>query len=709
MLGSINGSTLAASRFRSRTIPMEDTPLLAPPSGTKWHSNSETFDDSPIKQVVGSLGEQGQHKSSLDLLEDTFHAYITALRSRSGNVVGKLLQTRAQTDELAVNELYNALLQNPERLETAAVASVDVLFSAFEKFLRVAWRERMGPVFPPNVAKEILAKFESAKQTDFLDFFKQSLEEMSPQNRRALVATMRLLYDLLEASSNDGDRGVLIASFAEALIFVGNPHDYIQLLDRVVDEYDSFFEDALPGESSRHTDLSYSSQNRSFNNNSFGSNASSLRRKFGMGGGSFREHGKLNTDSKAASFWRTLSKSGRTQGEASSIMSASKASLVRSKSTDTDVRVLPPSRPISRDRPVTSESKTSDVPRSRDGTSRPIATESKGIADVKTAKHRSVPYRKRRSSLSDLQKASAWAGSEPISPLRLPQKQEHHKSDSPRGEATEFGSNVPPKPLEKRAVQKQRQRTSKETSGIPRLRSPETKENDPPARVSPVKVSRENFDAVKITSHIPVNRVTPLQHLPTSRTGLSERAWSSSDSNIQHQSPPHPQSNKCLPSPQKVRQRLTKEPKPPSSTNTALQTEMALIGQELSGWQRRENPAKQDVSRLGERLDRLQKQLNDQIAQRPSSSSHEVSNQKARLTAAEKKIKALDELYGEANAENEALYERFNDELGKILSRVRKGEGVEEMRSQLRASQEVMSKLRVENAKLKRQVAVANY
>ena len=49
------------------------------------------------------------HKSSLSLLEDTFTTYVVALRSRSGNVVGKVLRNRATADELIVNELYNVL------------------------------------------------------------------------------------------------------------------------------------------------------------------------------------------------------------------------------------------------------------------------------------------------------------------------------------------------------------------------------------------------------------------------------------------------------------------------------------------------------------------------------------------------------------------------------------------------------------------------
>jgi hypothetical protein len=74
--------------------------------------------------------------------------------------------------------------------------------------------------------------------------------------------------------------------------------------------------------------------------------------------------------------------------------------------------------------------------------------------------------------------------------------------------------------------------------------------------------------------------------------------------------------------------------------------------------------------------------------------------------AANKKVRKLDELYQEANAENEALYERFNEELSKILKGVRAGNGVEELRAKMLEAQSEVSRLRSENMKLKREVMV---
>ena len=72
--------------------------------------------------------------------------------------------------------------------------------------------------------------------------------------------------------------------------------------------------------------------------------------------------------------------------------------------------------------------------------------------------------------------------------------------------------------------------------------------------------------------------------------------------------------------------------------------------------------------------------------------------------AATKKARRLDELYQEANAENEALYDRFNEELSKILKGVRAGNGVEELRAKMMEAQSEVGRLKGENVKLKREV-----
>jgi hypothetical protein len=73
------------------------------------------------------------------------------------------------------------------------------------------------------------------------------------------------------------------------------------------------------------------------------------------------------------------------------------------------------------------------------------------------------------------------------------------------------------------------------------------------------------------------------------------------------------------------------------------------------------------------------------------------------LVVSEKRVKKLDELYREASAENEALYDRFNSELSKISRDVRSGSAEDALKSQLSNALEEIGRLKKENFRLKRE------
>lgn len=75
------------------------------------------------------------------------------------------------------------------------------------------------------------------------------------------------------------------------------------------------------------------------------------------------------------------------------------------------------------------------------------------------------------------------------------------------------------------------------------------------------------------------------------------------------------------------------------------------------------------------------------------------------LLVSEKRAKKLDELYREASAENEALYERFNTEISNVVKAVRMGNGEECLKSQLKESLEESARLKKENMRLKRELS----
>lgn len=225
-------SFLGGGSLKSRSdLPiMKAIPLIPPQislSRTTEKSQSTAEKQSSSKvTMIGASATNG--KDILSLLEDTLATYLTAIHSKSGNVVGKVLRNRTTANELMINELYNILgmrsnlgwycrvtniikVEDPSRTQAAAEASIDVLFAAFEKFLKRAWREHMGPLLTSTAINNmqiglgtcpshgILRRvvltiyLDSGKPGEFGQHFAQSLEDMTPQNKRAFAAIIKLL------------------------------------------------------------------------------------------------------------------------------------------------------------------------------------------------------------------------------------------------------------------------------------------------------------------------------------------------------------------------------------------------------------------------------------------------------------------------------------------------------------------------------------
>ncbi|KAL8716598.1 MAG: hypothetical protein Q9225_006088 [Loekoesia sp. 1 TL-2023] len=722
LFGGSNSQSETPSKWRDLAPKIKDVPPIPPPK-----PSNESADNGPNTSVEDKItlieAKADNVPNPFEGLERTFNAYVIALRSRSGNVVGRILRNRAAADELAVNELYNVLIENPSRIQAAAEVSVDVLFSAFEKFLNKAWRDRMGTLLPPDILATMTSGLDLGRPIEFAQQFRKCLEDMTPQNRRAFSAAIKLLSDLLDASGNDGDRGALMASFAEALVSSSNPHDGIMLFDRLVDDYDSLFDDnsmtsteATPATGSAASSLNRS---RSTNTGSLSSNAS-LKKRFGFGSLS-RENSKSETESKVASVWRTLSKNAKSPGDSQlQPASLSKGSLMRSRSTDTDPKVPPQLRPSSRDRPTLPNASPREGSNSRPTSSHLNMSVLSTIGENTPTKTPSVLRKKRRSSLSDLKSfqeppaVSAW---QPLQPRKLPQPV-INRGTPPR---TPGGSKT----------------SARETPSIDyfqRFRSPERfgspprKENSPLNAGSPKKqgspsIPRSNYkkppasaetNEVSIRSLSPKKRTPSSSGIPAPRIGLTERAWppnaTTSNTSPTKTTQSSPQKLR-MQSPQKLRERLSNEQKALSGAESSLRAEIAKIGEEMSAFKlsRPDNkpspgPPASTISSLTSRLDSLSATLTTLTSDLQSQYSTLRKDVESSLTISERKARKLDELYKEANAENEALYERFNDELRKVLKGVKGGEGVEELRKKVKEGEEETGRLRKENGRLKREV-----
>ncbi|KAM7188179.1 hypothetical protein V8F20_010675 [Naviculisporaceae sp. PSN 640] len=748
------------------TKQLQQAPTLYP--GQLHRKNSSQKD---LTVISGSLrsdrGDAGTFRMTVEdeaqrpenplvRLEQTFTGYVASLQARKGYFIGRTLFNRSFADELLVNDLYNRLIEFPFDLEASSELGTEVIFAAFEKFVRIAWRDQIGPIITMQTLDALQARASRRVPGDFADFVRFLFSDMAPQNRRAFTALIKLLADLLEGCGNDGDRGALTLAFAELLVEGneggegdGKPENYVNLLDRLVEDVDRIFGErfelafdgtgfsassislALKG-TMAYDGYSLNASARSYKSNtgSVTSNTSSLRRKLGFDN-LLRQNSKEDTtgkDSKAdrPSMWRTLSKAGKSTSnnvsQAHESSSLSKAyNVSRSRSVDMGVVVGGPNklrRPNSRDHPPIAGVFENGPPRPSSshrlatiGEPEPVIVET---AVTKTTK------KKRRSSLSDLKSLMAAASleddeEEPPLPLRI-NKQTAEKFNSVTwGPPSPSRIPVSPGPLSPFTLPAtMRNSRQKENMGLSQLGEafqplPTTTSSN----ASPTsKDGRRPHSKTLSSSQIPTLRP------PGSATSSITRGRSNTETNSPTRQLPTPGSVPSSParpsspsklrlqSPQKLRERLQFEKRAVDQVDASLRSELSRITEEMA----RLNgtalpmPSTPDLRRLTASIRALEERIPaamEEISTRQADLNRDVE---AHLKSAENKVKGIDQLYREAMAENELLYEKFNTELGKIVKALKHKREKEEMVLRLKEANEETARVKKENARLRREI-----
>ena len=772
LLSNIFGGSIAkegARKIQRNPPSLGDVPRILPPQPGPNRTHGREGELARPTSASKTIGFNSTSPTSDPLfkLEETLATLVLAMQARKGNIVGRSVRARATADELAVNELYNSLLENPANHELAAHAAVDVLFAAFEKFLKVAWTEKMGPLVSQTAVAAFQAKADSMYPGEFEDMFRTALYEMSPQNQRGLRTIVKLLADLLEGTGNDGDRGILTMAFAEVLAPEGNSNDFISLVDRLVQDSDALFGAGTSGLNTPSYG-SIDSKARSAAAGSLNSNtSSSLRKRFGLA----RENSKTETESKVGSLWRSLSKNSHVESQPSSLSRAGGTftgvtSLARSNSTDSSMR-LSPKRPSSRDRPSVLGAFTFEtgcgtgIGDGRSYFGAPLGT----IGEVPSAS--GPPRKKRRSSLSDLKMLqtlpSASASNAPSTPRGAHSRQ---ASASPRVGPPLRGPASPGKPP-----------TSSQIPAPSRLGSPMRKENSPATVLEratgsaagggapTVSTGRSKHkqgaksDEITIKSHSPTKRRTDsTSGIPTLKShapgngsshasgGLSERPTSGNAMKLPPVATGQRSPTKAtlaptltatssaspkklkMQSPQKLRERLQTQQAAIDSAGHELQVEMTALGHELdktarnsrtgggNGGTGSSSSASTGATRtLDSRLLALEKTLRSTLETLTARTAAIGTDVSSSLQVSEQRARNVDALYREMNAENEALYARFNDELERVsrAAAAKKpgakagDEGDVELdmrRRRMAEMDEELVRLRRENARLKREV-----
>ena len=740
MLSNLFGNSMregGPKKLQRNPISLGDVPKMTAPfqlAPVRTHSrDGETSRPNSSNKTIG-FNTNASPTDSLAKLEETLATLILALHARKGNIVGRSVRARTVADELLVNELYNSLLENPTNMDAAAQSSVDVLFAAFEKFLNIAWKEKMGPVLSHATLLTLQMKSDSMYPGEFEDFFRTTYNELSPQNQRGLRAVIKLLAELLDGMGNDGDRGILTAAFAEILVQEGSSNDFISLIDRFIQDIAVLFPDPHSGRDTPNFG-SMDSRHRHQASGSLTSNTS-LRKRFGFGTLT-RQDSKSENESKVGSLWRSLSKNS--YGVDNQPSSASKlvgpGSLGRSNSTDAAMH-LSPKRPSSRDRPTVlgafSYDGSSNVSPGHRGFPGALGT----IGEREVPATTGPPRKKRRSSLSDLKtlndtdETPPWSWQTPRRPVS-PQREDKQGSVSP--------TEVPRTPSRSPTKQQSAIPTpSRLESPFPRLGSP-IKENTPaksveraggslrPKSMSISQTSKPDIkDEVTVKAYRPTlkKRGESISGIPLLRpaAGLIERPTSGNTiktpttprSPTKSSSSTSPAKKLKMQSPQKLRERLQNQQRDIESASRDLQSELSSIGNELTARTPRLPPqlptsppsaGDSSTKALETRIMMLEKSFKTTLEVLSTRTSFIAQDVTTSLEVSEKRAKHLDKLYRDSNAENEALYSRFNEELEKVERSVRKGKGNEEVDRRLQASEEETARLRKENARLKREVA----
>ena len=640
--------------------------------------------------------EEIRPENPLVRLEQTFIGYVAALQSRKGAVIGRTLLNRSMADELAVNDLYNKLIESPYDFEAISDTSTEVIFVAFEKYLRIAWADQIGPVMTIQSLDTLQERANKRVPGDFADFVNFLFGDMAPQNRRAFTSLIKLLADLLEGCGNDSDRGALTLAFAELLVSDGTAHNYINLLDRLVEDCDRIFDEPGLNHSFNLGNEAYASINSAIRGGggaksytpSLSSNTSSLRRKFG-----FDALLRSNSKDERASVWRTLSKHRNpATGEASNYFKP--PTFGRSESIDDgSVTKRLQRRPGSRDRPpIAGAFDDGSRPTSSHRADFPLGTIGEPDTEMPVNKARK---KKRRSSLSDLKSLMAATSlgddePEPLQPLQITKQTSEKFNSSPKSPTT---SRIPISPNATQA-----------------LRSPRQKENvaDPfqsaAAEVEPAKKGSPTKPESP-TKGLRHGKTLSTSNIPTLKPSRSSASGADSPT----RSPTRSGNAKLrLQSPQRLRERLQTEKKAADEIDASIKSELSKIGEEMarvtSG--SKSNSQGVDLQRLAASIKALEERVPAVMQELGDKQAAFQRDMDSTVRASEAKVKAIDQLYKESVAENELLYEKFNGELGKIV-RALKGKGKDEkeqLMDKLREQGEETARMKKENARLKREM-----
>ncbi|KAF3924039.1 hypothetical protein ABW21_db0207015 [Orbilia brochopaga] len=155
-------------------------------------------------------------------LERVLDAFVTVLEGKlAKEVTATWSYARRSSKSHSVDHLVKSMLTDSSQTAAAQAASLDSVLTAFERFLVGKWREIMGTLLTQEALKDLQNKFETYHPDEFLKYFRNFLDNLGPQNKRAFYKVTKLFSHAIQQSTSDEAKTSLRAVFAEVLVASG--------------------------------------------------------------------------------------------------------------------------------------------------------------------------------------------------------------------------------------------------------------------------------------------------------------------------------------------------------------------------------------------------------------------------------------------------------------------------------------------------------
>ncbi|CAD0056420.1 unnamed protein product [Aureobasidium pullulans] len=748
---STHGRQTPTPRKLPQPNAFSDAPLLLPGSRDGSRPSSR---DQPLQLSV-TPERNNVVQSPTKRLEDALNTYLLALLARKGNIVGKVVQGRSRANELSVNELYNSLLEDPNMMVFQTIQTkAESLFPVdFERYFKDSFHN----MSPPNQRAlrgivKLLAELLDGTGNDgdrgiltaafveilvpdgnpydfvsLLDRFVEDIESLFGEVVQPRETRPTLGGHGRSRSTNTASLTSNTSSFRKKFGFGSSTsrpeQDYKVSVWRTLSK-----STRLPDQPSS---LSRGTMQRAKTTDGHG----------GLPVRPFSQEGPSRQPSPQPperpmshdSMWHNNGPSLGSIGETLSPPNPAphrkkrRSSLSDLKSLELTLNESPFISPSA----MRSFEDSPKEPVERTKSPSPTLTRATGIpmlgstlgSPISDRPRSRLPsaFRKENSPLNQHQPSPSPSSTRPRSLSKQPEEFDASPGPLVRRGSKQVGdvSNSPysigrrgSKHIDEALYPLARRGSKQVEDGHNVLARRGSKQVD--------DGSISNYPTLRRSSNIPmlsskVDRPKTPSTPTTARAGLSERPTAGNAMRIKTgqagtpgkvtiKSPPPsgtPTRKLRMQSPQKLRERLQDEHRALDTAHSTLQDELGRIGEEItmnrhnSVLRNHDSPAQSQAPShdIRTRLSALESSL-------PTS----VDAVAARVAKIHADALSSLALYREANAENEALYARFNDELARVLKAVRSGQGVDELKNKVRESQDEAGRLRRENARLKREV-----